>query len=220
MVTAVSNTTQTTSQSPATGSLATTYETFLALLTAQIKNQDPLSPMDSTEWTNQLVQYTSVEQQLKSNEYLSAIAAQGVGNMANSVSFIGKTAIADIDTQTFKNDPLEWHYELAGDAAKVDLQVLNSSGEVVWSGEGTSKSKGDNSFTWDGKNAAGQAVPPGNYTLKVKAKTAQDAEILSAVSVQGRVTATELIDGEVMLRIGQSLIPLTYVSGVREELDA
>lgn len=224
MVDSVSNTTSATtggssSTSSASG-LASTYETFLGLLTAQIKNQDPLSPMDSTQWTNQLVQYSSVEQQLKANDYLKSLVGLSAGNMASSVNMIGKTAVADIDTQSFKDKALTWHYELAGTASKVDVEVLDASGKTVWKGTSDSLNKGDNSFTWDGKDSTGNTVKEGNYTLKVTATSANGAAISNAISVQQRVDATELINGEIVLRMGYSLIPMSYVTGVRETADA
>ncbi|WP_298333914.1 flagellar hook capping FlgD N-terminal domain-containing protein [Asticcacaulis sp.] len=225
MVTSVSNTSGTNTSGTSTttsttGGLATTYETFLGLLTAQIKNQDPLSPMDSTQWTNQLVQYTSVEQQLKANEYLKSLVGLGAGNVANSVNMIGKTAVADIDTQTFKDKPLTWHYELANSASQVGVEVLDADGKTVWKGTSDQLKKGDNSFTWDGKDSTGATVKEGNYTLKVTATGANGTAISNAISVQQRVDATELINGEIVLRMGYSLIPMSYVTGVRETADA
>lgn len=225
MVTSVSNTsgsnTNAASTSTASASgLGSTYQTFLSLLTAQIKNQDPLSPMDSTQWTNQLVQYSSVEQQLKANEYLKSLVGLGAGNVASSVNMIGKTAVADIDTQSFKDKALTWHYELANTAAKVDVEVRDADGKIVWKGTSNSLSKGDNSFTWDGKDSTGATVKEGNYTLKVTATSANGAAISNAVSVQQRVDATELINGEIVLRMGYSLIPMSYVTGVRETANA
>ncbi|MFT3995881.1 MAG: flagellar hook assembly protein FlgD [Asticcacaulis sp.] len=224
MVTSVSSTTTSTTASSATSAasstLATTYETFLGLLTAQIKNQDPLSPMDSTEWTNQLVQYSSVEQQLKSNEYLQSLVGLAAGNMASSVNMIGKTAIADVDTQTYKDEDLTWHYELGSTASKVEVEVLNSNGETIYKGTSDGLTKGDNTFTWDGKDSSGNTVAEGNYTLKVTATNAAGSTIDNAISVQQTVTGTELVDGEIVLRMGSSLIPMSYITGVKASTDA
>src|ERR1700760_2958066 len=116
MVTAVTNTPTTTSQSQTaadSAALTGNYQTFLSLLTAQIKNQDPLSPMDTTQWTNQLVQYSSVEQQLKGNQYLEQIAANNkAGSMDSAVSYIGKTVSADSSTATLKDGQASWDYTL------------------------------------------------------------------------------------------------------------
>lgn len=224
MVTSVSDTSATnssaTSSTSSTNGLATTYETFLGLLTAQIKNQDPLSPMDSTQWTNQLVQYTSVEQQLKANDYLKSLVGLGAGNMANSVNMIGKTAIADIDTQSFKDKSLTWHYELASTASQVGVEVLDADGKTVWKGTSDQLNKGDNTFTWDGKDSTGNTVKEGDYTLKVTATSASGSAIANAISVQQRVDATELIEGEIVLRMGYSLIAMSAITGVRETADA
>ncbi|ESQ81364.1 flagellar hook assembly protein FlgD [Asticcacaulis sp. YBE204] len=224
MVTAVSNsttTTTTTDTSAATASsLATTYETFLGLLTAQIKNQDPLSPMDSTEWTNQLVQYSSVEQQLKSNEYLKSLVGLSSGSIANSVNMIGKTAIADIDTQSFTDQALTWHYELAATASSVQAEVLDADGNTIWKGDASSMTKGDNTFTWDGTDSSGKTVAEGNYTLKITATNSSGTTIANAISVQAPVTSTELIDGEIVLKMAQSLIALSSISGVKATTDA
>jgi len=218
MVTAVGNSPPATN-TPMAGSmtgLASTYETFLGLLTAQIRNQDPLSPMDSTEWTNQLVQYTSVEQQLKQNEHLATLVAQGANNLNAVVGFIGKHVTADIDAQTFKDQPLEWKYALGTAADKVELQITNKDGTVIWSGEGTGKDMGENTLVWDGKDTSGKTVRAGDYTLQVTAKTAGGADIRSAVYMRGRVDAAEFIDGQSVLRIGMSLIPLSYITGVEQ----
>jgi len=228
MVSVVSNSTSTTSTSTsasttsaATSSLTSNYETFLSLLTAQIKNQDPLSPMDSTEWTSQLVQYSSVEQQLKANEYLSSLVDLSAGNMSSSVSMIGKTATAAVDTQTYASgDSLTWHYELAADAANVQVEVLDANGDTVYKGTSDGLTSGDNTFTWDGTNSSGTQVAAGNYTLKVTATNSAGSTVSNSISVQQRVTGTELVDGEIVLKMGSSLIPMSYVTGVRESDDA
>jgi flagellar basal-body rod modification protein FlgD len=218
MVSSIGSTPQTTtptsSESKSRTELNTNYETFLNLLTAQIKNQDPLSPMDTTEWTNQLVQYSSVEQQLKSNEYLKAIADQGANTMSSAVNYIGKDITADIDTQAFKDKPLEWRYDLGSDASKVEYEIKNSTGDVVFKGEASGKASGEHSLTWNGKDASGKTLKSGNYSLSIIATTSGGSNVASAVSVEGRVDATELVNNEVVVRLGQSLIPLKYISGV------
>ncbi|MFT4090780.1 MAG: flagellar hook capping FlgD N-terminal domain-containing protein [Asticcacaulis sp.] len=216
MVTAVGSSTSTTQSTSSLSGLASTYETFLGLLTAQIRNQDPLSPMDSTEWTNQLVQYTSVEQQLKQNEHLATLVAQGATNLNSVVGFIGKTVTADIDAQTLKDQPLEWKYALGTAADTVELKVTNKDGTVIWSGTGDGKDVGENTFVWDGKDSSGKAVRAGDYTLQVTAKTAGGASIQSAVYMRGTVDAAEFIDGQSVLRVGMSLIPLSYITGVEQ----
>jgi flagellar basal-body rod modification protein FlgD len=193
-------------------SLSTNYTTFLNLLTAQVKNQDPLSPMDTTQWTNQLVQYSSVEQQLKGNQYLAQIAAgQSAGGMDSAVSYIGKTVVADNAFSALKDGKADWQYALGATAAKATLSVLDSSGKTVWSGAADDLTKGVHAFSWDGKDSAGQPLPDGYYQLKIAAKTANDTDIDSAVSLKGVVTSAENDGGTVYVKIGNTEVPLSSI---------
>jgi len=198
-------------------SLGANYSTFLNLLTAQVRNQDPLSPMDTTQWTNQLVQYSSVEQQLKGNQYLAQIANNNsAGSMNAAVSYIGKTVSVDSDTATLKDGSATWNYDLGTVAGSAKLSVLDANGKVVWSGDAASTglNKGANSFTWDGKNSAGKAVAAGDYTLTVEAKTASGAKITSAISLSGLVSSAENIDGTIVLKVGNTKVPMSAVTKV------
>ena len=191
------------------------YQTFLSLLTAQIKNQDPLSPMDTTQWTNQLVQYSSVEQQLKGNQYLEQIAANNkAGSMDSAVSYIGKTVSADSSTATLKDGQASWDYTLGATSAKATATITDTSGNTVWSGALSDLSAGDHSFTWDGKNAAGVAEPAGNYSLSVTASTSSGADVDTAVGLSGVVTSAETVDGTVMVKVGNSEVPVTSITKV------
>jgi flagellar basal-body rod modification protein FlgD len=191
------------------------YQTFLSLLTAQIKNQDPLSPMDTTQWTNQLVQYSSVEQQLKGNQFLEQMANNNTTqSMSSAVSFIGKTVTADVNTATLSNGSANWNYSLGADAASATLKVLDSSGNVVWTGTPPDMSKGVHTFNWDGKDINGKTVPNADYTLSVTAKTSGDIDIDTAVGITGTVTAADSSSGTIMLRLGDTEVPLSSVSGV------
>jgi len=214
-VPSASNTAKTGGTITDSSSLTTNYSTFLGLLTAQIKNQDPLSPMDTTQWTNQLVQYSSVEQQLKSNGYLQQIANNNTaGSMNAAVSYIGKAVSADSDTVTLKDGAASWDYNLGTSAGTVKLTVLDGKGNVVWTGNSSGTEKGGHGFVWDGKNTAGKAVADGDYTLTVEAKTASGSSIDSTVGMSGTVTSAELIDGTVMLKVGNTKVPMSSVTRV------
>ncbi len=191
------------------------YQTFLSLLTAQIKNQDPLSPMDTTQWTNQLVQYSSVEQQLKGNQYLEQIAANNkAGSMDSAVSYIGKTVSADSSTATLKDGQASWDYTLGATSAKATATITDTSGNTVWTGALSDLSAGDHSFTWNGKNAAGVAEPAGNYSLSVTASTSSGADVDTAVGLSGVVSSAETVDGTVMVKVGNSEVPVTSITKV------
>ncbi|GGZ19738.1 flagellar hook assembly protein FlgD [Asticcacaulis endophyticus] len=209
--------TNTTAAAGSTG-LASTYETFLSLLTAQIKNQDPLSPMDTTEWTNQLVQYTSVEQQLKSNEYLATIANQGGDSMTTAVNYIGKDVSAEHDTATVSasGSGTSWDYKLDGNVANTLLTVKNSNGDIVYTKSIENETQGSHSFEWDGKGSNGKAMPAGDYTLSVTAKNTAGTEINSTVMVKGTVKSAEYENGEIILTIGNNRVPFYKILSVKQ----
>jgi len=198
--------------------MATNFETFLSLLTAQLKNQDPLSPVDSNEFTSQLTQMSGVEQQLLTNDLLtSLLAAQQGGGLSGAANYIGKDTTAAWSAMKLDGGQATWSYELATDAATADLQVLDSGGRIIWSGPAPDKTEGTHDFIWDGKTTAGGQLPDGGvYTLKVSAKTGADETVDSQTLIRGRITGVELYNGEPYLTVGNSILPLSSVIALQE----
>lgn len=219
MVDAVTATNNATSRINAgAGMLASNFETFLALLTSQLKNQDPLSPVDSNQFTAQLTQMAGVEQQLLTNELLkSLVSAQGGGGLADAADYIGKEATAAWSATKFTDGEAEWSYEVASNAASVKLEVLDGSGNVVWSGDAPAKTTGVHDFSWDGEARTGNDGQEGQvYTLKVVAKDAAGGAIDAQVLTRGRITGVEMYDGEAFLTVGNSILPLSSVIALEE----
>jgi len=198
--------------------LASNFETFLMLLTTQMKNQDPLSPLDSNEFTAQLTQMAGVEQQLLTNDLLtSLLAAQSAGGLDNASNYIGKSVTAAWTATEFKGGKAEWAYELANDAENVTLQVVDSKGAVVWEGPAPDKTSGIHAFTWNGQlNGGDKAGDGGVYTLKVAASDANGAKVDAQALIQGRVTGVEMYQGAPYLVIGDSILPLSTVISLNE----
>ena len=201
-----------------TGMLASNFETFLSLLTSQLKNQDPLSPVDSNQFTAQLTQMAGVEQQLLTNELLkSLVAAQGGGDLASASNYIGKDATAAWSATKFKDGKADWSYEVASNADSVTLEVLDGSGNVVWSGDAPAKTTGVHEFSWDGDATTGNDGQEDQvYTLKVVAKDAAGGAIDAQVLTRGRITGVEMYDGEAYLTVGNSILPLSSVIALEE----
>src|SRR5262249_9698926 len=150
--------------------LSQNYSTFLTLLTSQLQNQDPLSPMDSTAFTQQLVQFSQVEQQIQTNQQLSSLSDQFKAASAGSaLSYLGRDAILDSDTLALTSGAqANWDYNLPSSADSVKLSVRNASGQEIFSANGV-KAAGDPLFTWNGKDSGGALAPAGNYQLVVTA---------------------------------------------------
>lgn len=219
MVDAVTTTNNATNRiNSGTAMLASNFETFLALLTSQLKNQDPLSPVDSNQFTAQLTQMAGVEQQLLTNELLkSLVSAQGGGGLASAANYIGKEATAAWSATKFTDGEAAWSYEVASNAASVKLEVLDGTGKVVWSGDAPDKTTGLHEFAWDGKATSGNDGQEGQvYSLRVVAKDAGGGAIDAQVLTRGRITGIEMYDGEVFLTVGNSILPMSSVIALEE----
>ena len=199
--------------------LAENFETFLTLLTAQLKNQDPLSPLDGNPFTQQLVQMSSVEQQLLTNDLLKTLVANGSGANQNvfgdPVGMIGKVVTAERGEAALGADGATWGYEIPKAAASAMLEVKNALGQVVWSGTPPVLGSGRHEFTWNGATADGKQAPEGVYTLEVKALDEEGRAMLGKSFVEGVVTGVETFNGSVLLSLGKSQVWLDKVSAVR-----
>ena len=212
MVTAVSSTAATGKINASTGMLASNFETFLSLLTTQLKNQDPLSPVDSNEFTAQLTQMAGVEQQLLSNQLLTSLldAQKGDGLSAAS-NYIGKDATAVWDATKAADGKASWSYELGSNAKDVELQVLNATGQVVWKGPAPEAGAGVHDFNWtEGQDGS-------VYTLKVTAKDATGGTVDAQVLMRGRITGVEMYADEPYVTIGSSIMPLSTIIALDEK---
>ena len=203
------------------GMLASNFETFLALLTSQLKNQDPLSPVDSNQFTAQLTQMAGVEQQLLTNDLLkSLVSAQTGGGLGQAATYIGKEATAAWSATRMADGEASWSYELGANAASATLQVVDGTGKVVWSGDAPSKTTGLHEFTWDGKATSGNDGQDGQvYSLKIVAKDAAGGELDAQVLTRGRITGVEMYEGEAFLTIGKSIVPLSTIIALEETED-
>lgn len=204
-----SSTTTTSASSSASTELSENFETFLTLLTAQIQNQDPLEPMDSSEFTQQLVEYSQVEQQINTNSNLESLISLTQSNAGTAaVSYLGKTVTLDNGDAALTDGQAQWDYTLSSTAQNTSLIVSDESGEVVYVGSGET-STGTHTFTWDGTDSNGDALPEGTYTLSVSSSTSDGTDIDTTVTSSGTVTGVDLTGDEPILEIGSMSIPLS-----------
>jgi flagellar basal-body rod modification protein FlgD len=221
MTTAAPNaTTPTTNTSSSTNNsamqqLSGNMNTFLTLLTTQLQHQDPLSPMDSTQFTQQLVEYSQVEQQINTNTNLTnLIALQQTNSGAAAVGYLGKEVTATGGQAALTNGSANWNYSLATNAAATTLTVTNASGQTVYSGTG-STSSGSNSFTWNGQDSNGIQQPDGTYTLAVSATAGDGSAVTSTVTTTGTVSEINLSGTTPQVMLGNLAVPLSQISLVQ-----
>jgi flagellar basal-body rod modification protein FlgD len=195
--------------------LAGNFDTFLTLLTTQLKNQDPLSPMDSNQFTQQLVQFSQVEQQINTNDNLKTLIGQGTTTTGSyAVSYLGKEVSVTNGNAPLSGSKAEWRYNLAATAAQSVLTVTNASGQVVYTGAGETAA-GNHSFDWDGKGTNGDQLPDGTYKLSVAAAAADGSTVTSLVASTGTVTEVDLTSGTPQLMIGPMSVSLGDIAAVQ-----
>jgi flagellar basal-body rod modification protein FlgD len=199
------------------GSLAQNYETFLHLLTTQLKNQDPLSPLDNNQFTQQLTQMTGVQQQLLTNQLLTQLLGQGQADIGSgAINLIGKMVTVESNDAALTEGMAEWKYTLPGEAAESKLTIVDANGKTVWTGELADNGKGEHSVVWDGRDLKGQQLPDGGiYTARFDAKDSNGAAMAVTAQVTGVASRIQTLDGQTMLTVGPIKAPLTAVTGVQ-----
>jgi flagellar basal-body rod modification protein FlgD len=197
--------------------IADNYQTFLSLLTTQLKNQDPLSPLDTNQFTQQLTQMTGVEQQLLSNQLLQQLVNQNQSSssLVNSVGLIGKAVSVNGDSTVLAGGKATWAFSLPTTPSSMSVSVVNANNKVVWSGDVTPSGAGAQTFTWDGKDAAGkQTADGGTFTLNIAAKNTSGAAITASTTMQGTATAVQQVAGTTMVTVNGVQTPLSSIIGV------
>lgn len=202
------------STSAATQDLTQNYTTFLKLLTTQLQNQDPLNPTDSAQFTNQLVQYSSVEQAIKQNKNLQTlIDAQAATNATNSVNYIGHSVAATSDQVALQNGTANINYALDSNVATNIITISDTSGHVLRA-LNADTGKGAHSITWDGNDANGKHLDDGVYKISIAAVNADKSQAGASIGISGMVTGVTLIDKKPTLAIGGVSVPLENVLSV------
>ena len=194
------NTDKSTSNTTTSTGIADNFQTFLTLLTTQLQNQNPLDPLDTNQFTQQLVQFAGVEQQLKSNEQLkSLIALEKSAQSTNALIYVGNTVAVDGSTQKFDGSAT-WNLK-AEKSATTAITITNSAGQTVYSGNFT-LNQGNASFVWDGKGNDGTQWPTGSYKLTATGKDSNGKDVAVATEIQGIVDSVDLTASPPLLSIG------------------
>lgn len=222
MINATSSSTTTTAASQSAGSkLASTFDNFLQLLTKQLEKQDPLSPMDATQFTSQLVQFSTVEQAINTNGKLDRlIEVVSSSAQTSALQYIDSTV--ELDTRVgYLGDQGEasFAYSLPSAAKEVRISVLDADGNVVREAVGN-RAAGANGFVWDGKGSDGVREAAGIYRIEVTALNEGGEALAVGASGSGVVTGVTNEGDRLMLTVGGAAVPVEAVTAVRRSAAA
>jgi flagellar basal-body rod modification protein FlgD len=195
------------------GAIAGNFTTFLQLLTTQLKNQNPLDPLDTNQFTQQLVQFAQVEQQLKSNDQLSTLVSlQKTAQSTAALGYVGKTVVVDGATAELANNSATWSFSVPKPASAT-INIKNATGQSVYSAKYT-VNPGTQNFTWDGRGTNGTKWPDGSYTMSITANDASGQPVAISTEVQGIVDSADLTKTPPVLSVGGQTFTLDKIKRV------
>ena len=176
--------------------IAQNFDSFLLLLTTQLKNQNPLDPLDTNQFTQQLVQFASVEQQIKSNDTLNALLTSSRSSIVSTAAdFVGMQITADGATSRLSSGKAEWRLNVAR-AVTATIAIRDKDGTVVAT-ETKPLTAGSQSYTWNGQTSTGQVAPPGDYTITVVGRDVAGQTVSVKTEISGRVDAKGTVQGTI-----------------------
>ncbi|MEM6681679.1 MAG: flagellar hook capping FlgD N-terminal domain-containing protein [Pseudomonadota bacterium] len=196
--------------------LSSDFDDFLLLLTTQLQNQDPLEPLDASEFTNQLVQFSNVEQAIATNQNLETLIAASTNDSDNGlIGYLGKTVVAETNLAALSDGSASWLYDIGANSETTRLTIRDLSGNPIATVDGANAA-GIHELQWDGRNSAGNPVPEGLYTLSVEAFTADGATIATTSYARGIATEIDRTGANALLKIGDLPIDPTTVLAVQD----
>ena len=219
MVEAIGTETQT-QASKARASLAGDMDAFLLLLTTQLKNQDPLSPLEPTEFTNQLVNFAGVEQQIATNDNIEKLLSVQNAALASAViGFVGREVVADTGGKLpLQNGEATFEYTLGSSASNVVMTISDDEGRILFTKAGET-GVGKHEVIWDGKDAQDQQMPDGSYNLAITPLAFSGETIEHTIRVKAVITGISLANGETKMDASGVTIPFEKIETVTKAGD-
>lgn len=204
------------SSTSTTGNSTLTKNDFLQLLVAQMKNQNPSNPLNSTQFATQLAQFNSVEQLINLNSGLQSLEnsqntmSAGLNNTL-AASLVGKSVKAMSNSvYSTAGQPTDIQFNLAQPATNVTVKIQDASGNTVRTEQLSNLNNGDNEWVWNGRDNNGNTVPTGNYTVQVSAKSGSSS-VNAYNFVTGNATKVKYSGKGVELKVDNTYVKLGNV---------
>ncbi|MBB3713462.1 flagellar basal-body rod modification protein FlgD [Limimaricola variabilis] len=213
---ALAQTAQTSAAETSRNKLDADYQSFLKLLIAQVSNQDPLEPMDSTAFVSQLAQLTQVEQSITTNETLSKIETRlSEAGSRSDVMLLGREVLVPSDQLSLRDGKATFSYSLSEGASRVSARILTSDGTLVRKIDDLPvTSDARHQVVWDGRDPDGLPVPDGSFRVEIAATDADDEAVSHVTFASGQVERLAFRDGWPMLALdtGAEVSPDSVIS--------
>jgi flagellar basal-body rod modification protein FlgD len=217
--TTVPKSSSSTSSASATNALASqqiagNFQSFLQLLTTQLQNQNPLDPLDTNQFTQQLVEFAGVQQQLNTNDSLATLVSlQQTAQSTQALGFVGKTAVVDGSTATMTNSSATWDLSVPKDS-NVSISITNSTGQTVFSGSYTVTAGNNQPFVWNGQGNDGTQWPDGQYKMTATGADTSGNSVAISTQIQGVVSSVDLTQSPPLLSINGQTYTISQISSI------
>jgi flagellar basal-body rod modification protein FlgD len=194
--------------------IAGNFQSFLTLLTTQLQNQNPLDPLDTNQFTQQLVEFAGVQQQLNTNDSLATLVTlQQTTQSTQALGFVGKTAVVTGSTAALASSTATWEINVPT-ASTVNVSIASSTGQTVFTGSYTVAAGNNQPFEWNGQGNDGTQWPDGNYTMTATAKDASNNTVAITTAVEGVVSSVDLTQSPPLLTIGGQTYTVSQIQSI------
>jgi flagellar basal-body rod modification protein FlgD len=194
--------------------IAGNFQSFLQLLTTQLQNQNPLDPLDTNQFTQQLVEFAGVQQQLNTNSSLSTLVTlEQTAQSTQALNFVGKTATVNGNTAALTNSSATWDLNVPSNST-MTITIANSSGQTVYTGNYSANAGNNQPFTWNGQGNDGRQWPDGQYTLTATAADSAGNSVGVTTNVQGVVSSVDLTQSPPLLTINGQTYTVSQIKGI------
>ena len=200
--------------SMASQQIAGNFQSFLTLLTTQLQNQNPLDPLDTNQFTQQLVEFAGVQEQLNTNDSLSTLVTlQQTAQATQALDFVGKTAVVSGSTTALTNSSATWELDIPSNS-NVTVNITNSSGQTVYTNTVSATAGNGQPFVWNGKGTDGTQWPDGQYKLTATAADGSGNSVAITTQVAGTITSVDLTQTPPLLSINGQSYTVNQLKGV------
>jgi flagellar basal-body rod modification protein FlgD len=198
----------------ASSQIAGNFQSFLTLLTTQLQNQNPLDPLDTNQFTQQLVEFAGVQQQLNTNDSLATLVSlQQTAQSTQALGFVGKTAVVTGNTAALSNSTATWQLSIPTNS-NVNITIASSTGQNVFTGNYSVTAGNNQPFVWNGQGSDGTQLADGNYTLTATAKDSSGNTVAVTTAIQGVVNSVDLTQSPPLLSIDGQTYTVSQIQSI------